>query len=282
MTMKTNARASSTPFHALFQGRLVFAVGFVLGGVAMYAVLNTDTASHLGIGGRALAQERAAGPARAAYVVPTQRHSYFRLDRRGGYEKANGSLIRDERTYSFERTIDPAKTAIVVMDPWIDMETDHLNRHFGDVAERRVVPLVARAIERGHRVIVLTNDPAVVTYNTKIHPALAAFVADGRAVLLYHQNLDDDQFADYLHKSGVDSLLYVGFASNMCVIGRRMGMIPMVQQGFRTYFVPEASAAVERKETWTTQSVHHETTKIISQWIAEIVSYDDFMTAPTK
>jgi hypothetical protein len=73
--------------------------------------------------------------------------------------------------------------------------------------------------------------------------------------------------------------VYVGFASNMCVIGRRMGMIPVVQQGFKTYFVPEASAAVETEETWETGSMHRETTNLISQWIAEIVHYDDLMQA---
>jgi nicotinamidase-related amidase len=138
---------------------------------------------------------------------------------------------------------------------------------------------VNKGLERGHRIIILTNDPGKVNYNTKIHPKLAALVADGKATLLYHQNFDDDQFADYLHKAGINTLIYAGFASNMCVIGRRMGMIPMVQQGFKTYFVPEASAAVETEGTWESGSVHRETTNLISQWIAEIVHFDDFMQA---
>ena len=125
----------------------------------------------------------------------------------------------------------------------------------------------------------LTNDPAAVDYNTKIHPDLQQLVEDGQATLLYHQDLDDDAFAEYLRNAGIDSLIYTGFASNMCVIGRRMGMIPMVQQGFKTYFVPEASAAVETEETWETGAVHRETTKMISQWIAEVVHYDEFIKA---
>ena len=56
-------------------------------------------------------------------------------------------------------------------------------------------------------------------------------------------------------------------------------MIPMVQQGFKTYFVPEASVAVETEGTWQSGSVHRETTNIISQWIAEIMHYDEFMQA---
>jgi hypothetical protein len=221
----------------------------------------------------------AAEPGGIPYKVTTHRYSYFKIDGSGAYEMQGGHLFRSEGMYDLERTIDPRRVAIIVMDPWIDMETAHLNEHFGSVAARRVVPLVHKGLERGHRVIVLTNDPAAVTYNTKINPELAALAESGKLRVLYHQNLDDDQFAEMLRKEGIDSLLYVGFASNMCVIGRKMGMIPMVQQGFKTYFVPEASAAVEFAETWETQSVHRETTKIISQWIAEILHYDDFMQA---
>ena len=215
----------------------------------------------------------------SAYAVTAYRQSYFALDENGGLVEPDGLPIRAEKIYQFQRKIDPDTTAIVVMDPWVDMATDHLNQYFTGIAESHVVPLVSKAFERGHRIIVLTNDPEVVKYNTKIHPKLATLVAGGKATLLYHQDFDDDQFAAYLRKAGVKTLIYTGFASNMCVIGRRMGMIPMVQHGFKTYFVPEASAAIETEGTWETGSVHRKTTNMISQWIAEIVHYEDFMQA---
>jgi hypothetical protein len=218
-----------------------------------------------------------------AYAVTASKQSYFQLDENGGFVEKDGLPIRGENVYRFTRMIDPNVTAVVVMDPWIDMASDHLNEYYGRIAESHVVPLVNKSLERGHRVIVMTNDPAVVKYNTKIHPKLAALVESGKATLLYHQDLDDDEFAEYLRKDGISTLIYTGFASNMCVIGRRMGMIPMVQQGFKTYFVPEASAAVETEGNWETGRVHRETTTIIEQWIAEIVHYDDFMQAkPAK
>ena len=139
------------------------------------------------------------------------------------------------------------------------------------------MPLVKKALERGHPIIVLTNNPDVVEYNTEIHPGLAALAAKGKANILYHQDLDDDAFAEHLRSKGIDSLIYTGFASNMCVIGRQMGMIPMVHHGFRLFFVPQASAAVEwSPDTWESQSTHQAATKIISQWIAEIIDYDEF------
>ena len=72
-------------------------------------------------------------------------------------------------------------------------------------------------------------------------------------------------------------MIYTGFASNMCVIGRRTGMIPMIHHGFRMFFVPEASAAIEWEESGDDNATHEATTRIISQWIAEIVRFDDFM-----
>ncbi len=105
---------------------------------------------------------------------------------------------------------------------------------------------------------------------------------NGEIIKLFHDDFDDDRFAHYLRSQGIDSLIYIGFSSNMCVIGRRTGMIPMVQQGFRIFFVPGASAAIELADTWNEQSIHKTSTTIISQWIAEIIDYNDFMNVLVK
>ena len=211
------------------------------------------------------------------YTLGTHRQSYFKLDGKGSLELQDQLPYRSERTYRFQRTIHPHQTAIVIMDPWIDMASEHLNKYYGQIADTRIVPFVRHALRMGHPILVLTNKPELVKYNTGIHPELVRLEAKGKIKTLYHQDLDDKEFASYLRGKGVHSLVYIGFASNMCVIGRRMGMIPMVHQGFRLFFVPKASAAVEYPDTWEDQSIHLATTKIISQWIAEIVDYDEFM-----
>lgn len=78
---------------------------------------------------------------------------------------------------------------------------------------------------------------------------------------------------------GIGSLIYVGFASNKCVMGRPMGMIPMKHRGFDIFFVPEASAAIELPDTWEDQSIHAATTRIVSQWIAQIIDYETLLEA---
>jgi nicotinamidase-related amidase len=227
-------------------------------------------------------------PSASAYKVTTYRQSYFKLNSSGSLEEKSGLPFRSEDMYRFERTINPSATAVVVMDPWVDMVSTHLNEFYGQITKSRIMPLVKKALERGHPIIVLTNDPDKVDYNTNIYPELAAIASNSysgsykeKIDVLYHQDYDDESFAAYLRSNGISTLIYTGFASNMCVIGRRMGMIPMSHHGFQLFFVPEASAAVEYKDTWDNQTIHHATTEIISQWIAEIIDYDVFMHATT-
>ena len=215
----------------------------------------------------------------SAYTLTTSRLSYFALDTNGNLELQDSLPYRSERIYHFKRTIDPNKTALIIMDPWMDYASDHLNKYFGSVIESRVIPLVKRALTRGHPVIVMTNNPSTVMYNTEIHQKLHTLVKNGKARILFHQELDDESFAASLRSQGITSLIYIGFSSNMCVIGRRMGMIPMIHQGFKIFFIPEASAAIEYGATWQDQSIHKATTKLISQWIAEIIDYNEFMEA---
>lgn len=213
------------------------------------------------------------------YQVTTYRQSYFYLNSSGQLEEKNGLPFRLEGTYSFERRLDPRTTAIIVMDPWIDMASIHLNEFYGRITKSRIVPLLIRALDRGHPIIVLTNDPDDFHYNTKVHPGIAELASKGQIEIIYHQNFDDKKFAVYLRTRGINTLIYIGFASNICVVGRQMGMISMMHQGFKLFFVPEASAAVEYPDSWDDQSIHSATTKIISQWIAEIIPYDEFMGA---
>ena len=228
-------------------------------------------------GGSEMSQSVESATPGTSYQITTYRQSYFKLNSNGALEEENGLPFRSEETYRFERVIDPGATAIIVMDPWVDMASAHLNETYGRITESRVLPLVTKALERGHPVIVLTNDPEKVEYNTNIHPELSALASSGKIEVIYHQDLDDGEFAAHLRSKGINALVYTGFASNMCVIGRRMGMIPMVHHGFKLFFVPEASAAVEYPDTWDSQSIHHATTQIVSQWIAEIIDYDDFI-----
>ena len=214
-----------------------------------------------------------------AYTLTTARLSYFALDSNGNLKLRNSLPWRAEGLYLFNRTIDPNGVAVVIMDPWRDMPSEHLNEYNGNIIESHILPFVNRALSRGHPIIVLTNDPKSVKYNTKIHSELQTLVENGNVRMMFHQELDDECFAAYLHSNGIKSIVYTGFASNVCVLGRKTGMISMKSQGFQIFFMPEASAAMEFADTWDEQPIHDATTKIISQWVAEIIDFDEFMNA---
>jgi len=212
-----------------------------------------------------------------SYTVTSEKYSYFLLNAAGNLVHSNGRPIPADGIYAISVWINPKKTAIVVMDPWIDKPSDFLNAYDREITKNYLLPLVHQAHRKGHPIIILTNDPNKVNYNTQIDDELSAMVNDPHVYLLYHQNHNAKTFAKFLKKLKIDTLIYTGFASNMCVIGRPMGMIMMKYQGLRLFFVPEASAAIETVETWETGKIHEATTTIISQWIGNIIHWEDQM-----
>lgn len=218
-----------------------------------------------------------------SYPIKTWRQSHFALDKNGALipEQRHGKAFYKvkEGKYTFVRVLQKDKTALVVMDPWQDSGSPKLNEHFKNVFSKRLVPLVKHAVEMGFKVVIITNDPAKVNlgYASKIYPALQAIVDAGKASVLYHSDVDDRSFEVYLREAGITTLIYSGFASNICVIGMPTGMIPMFHRGFRLFFVPEASAATEFGDTWGNGAVHKAMISMISSWVGEIIGFKDFM-----
>jgi hypothetical protein len=216
--------------------------------------------------------------------VKTTARSYFARD-------AHGALIPEEvegrryfrvgeGVYSYDRMLSVGNTALIVMDPWEDAGSQRLNQHFNPIITAKLLPLITKAIDIGMPVIVLTNAPlANVDYSNKVHPAIKRLAEAGMLRIIFHQDTDGNRFSAWLKGQGIDSLIYSGFASNMCVIGRDLGMIPMSSRGFRLFFVPEASAAIEFADTWETGDVHRDTTSLISQWLGELIGLSDFLDA---
>ncbi len=164
------------------------------------------------------------------------------------------------------------------MDPWEDSGSSFLNNYFDPIIKGSLLPLIEKSLTLNIPVIVLTNAPVEnADYSNKVHPAIDALAKLGKVHIVYHQETDSSRFSEWLRRMSIDTLIYSGIASNMCVIGRDLGMIPMQGKGFRLFFVPEASAAVEFGESWNTGEIHKSTTILISQWVGELISLNDFL-----
>jgi len=197
-----------------------------------------------------------------SFMIESCNRSYFKPN----------TLQRGEDLYCTQQQFTGSDTVVLVVDPWIDNPTTHLNDYFGAVMESRLIPMVIKSVDLGIPVIVLTNDPSLVSYNSNIHPTLDSLVRAGLIELRYHT--DDKTLGMVLIAGGVKNIIMCGFASNMCVLA---AMLPLRKAGLKLFFIPEASAAVEFKDTWSTGAIHDYTSLIISQWLARLISFDEFM-----
>jgi hypothetical protein len=214
-------------------------------------------------------------------TVPASQWTFFELDDKGNIKLDDDGLPYQSTQEIVTINVDfsPENTAFFVIDPWNNMPSDFLNQYFGKITENYILPLIKSANEKGFPVYIFTNDcktikpiptsceiPQQFYLMAKKYP---------KVKIVYWQYIDLPVFVKSLRNKGISNLIYTGFASNMCIIGRPAGMIGMVQRGFSLYFIPEASAAVETKETWQSQKIHKATTTIISQWMAKLIKYDD-------
>jgi hypothetical protein len=122
------------------------------------------------------------------------------------------------------------------MDPWADSGSNFLTSHFEKSLQTGVIPLVKKAIALGMPVLILTNSPGIdIAYSSKIHPELEKLTTQDHVYVIYHQTTNSELFSQWLRGMSIDTLIYSGFASNVCLIGRDLGMIPMQIKGFRLF-----------------------------------------------
>lgn len=223
-----------------------------------------------------------------SYVLKTLHRTYYKLD----VNRNSIPFIRDgQRFYEVDecetiehRIVTPEKTMLIVMDPWSDVGNDLLNKHCEKVYYGKILPLVHKCIELGLPVTVLTNAKDPDGYGYDIYSELKDLKADGKIDIVYHQDTNTQAFADALKAKGIDTLMYCGFCTNMCIIGRPLGIIAMnlaQNAGFRMLFASDAAAAIEYGKSWETQDIHNWVTFALSQWAVELVEVKDMLELGT-
>lgn len=214
-------------------------------------------------------------------TVPATRISFFQLDSKGQLQHDQKGLPfkSQNEMYTTDVSFSPSNTAFFVVDPWTNAPSNFLNQYYGKITQTYILPLIRKAIAWDFPVYIFTNrceDIKPAPYSCTIPKEFYAMVKKYPKVKLIHwQEIKLDAFVTSLRNDGITNLIYTGFASNMCIIGRPTGMINMLQQGFALYFIPEASAAVETEGTWQAQTIHRATTTMIAQWMAKLIKYQD-------
>ena len=96
--------------------------------------------------------------------------------------------------------------------------------------------------------------------------------------ILYHQDFQSRDFGNLLIRSNIKNIIYTGFSSSECIIGRPMGLITMKNSFpyFKYFFIPEASGSFDLTEPLNSGMTHKIATKIINEY-SEIIHFENFM-----
>lgn len=214
------------------------------------------------------------------YSLLTKRYSHWKYKDETSLEFLSDTKIAVRDGWNgFHRDFDSRKTAIMVMDPWINSPCDFLDEYYGKNLYEKLVPFVLAAEKSGHHIVILSDSPEG-KYNSKIPTELQDLVDAGRAKFFVHAADNAEKFSEYAKENGIEKFIYTGYCSNLCILNRPLG-IPKVlglQLG-EVFFMPDCSAAMEHKDTWENQLVHQASTLLISQGMALLVEYDDIMNA---
>jgi nicotinamidase-related amidase len=87
------------------------------------------------------------------------------------------------------------------------------------------------------------------------------------------------QFDDWLRSRGIDTLLYTGFSTNLCILDSPAAIKAMASLGYRCVILREATTGVEFPETLETRSHTQNAIRYIEAWWGYSASASDFRQA---
>lgn len=208
--------------------------------------------------------------------------SFYALDQNGNLIpetkeniKKKNFFKKGNKYYSISKQLDLDKSALVIIDPWETSANNFLSEKHKEIYLTKILPLINISVEKKLNIFIFTNKFENKGYNEKIYRELQVYVNKRKIIKKTHQNVTDIDFAKILKKKKIENLIYLGFSSNMCIINRRVGILGMTFRNFKTYFIPEASMALER-ENWEQKTVHKYTTDLISRNSNGLIDLSEF------
>lgn len=126
------------------------------------------------------------------------------------------------------------------------VETDWMAKHYPEIPSRRkkrstdVSAIQREMLERAHG-----RDYLVASPIAAMKRAEAVSPRGDEPLVFYTDALDD-----WLKPRGIDTLIYTGFATDMCVLGAEGGGRAMLALGYRCILVRDATVGVETPESF--------------------------------
>lgn len=88
-----------------------------------------------------------------------------------------------------------------------------------------------------------------------------------------------DQLDLWLREQGIDTLIYAGFCTNLCILDSPAAMRAMANRGYRCALLREATLAVEFPETLAQRTHTEVALRYIECWIGYTAAVNDFLAA---
>ncbi len=126
-----------------------------------------------------------------------------------------------------------------VESDWLDRQYPHIESRRSD-APASVHPVRQELFERAHGVDYMNRSPLA-----KMRRAEIVSPVGDEPLVFYSDVLDD-----YLRGRGVETLIYMGFAADMCLLGAEGGARPMLHRGYRCVVMRDATVGVESPDTF--------------------------------
>ena len=130
--------------------------------------------------------------------------------------------------------------------PVCHVETDWMDREYPHIASRRAEatspahPRQQEMLDRAHGVDYMERSPLAEMRRAEI-----VSPAGDEPLFFYSDKLDE-----YLRERAIETLIYMGFAADMCLLGAEGGARPMLARGYRCVVMRDATVGVESPDTF--------------------------------
>lgn len=160
--------------------------------------------------------------------------------------------------------------------PVIHMEADWMDEQYPEIPSRRdktkvykPTGLQKEMMDRAHGADYMTKSPLVHMRRAEI----VTPVGD-EPMVFYTDTLDE-----YLKEHGIDTLIYTGFAADMCVLNSEGGGSAMLSRGYRCILMRDGTVGVERPDTFDEKLATRYGIHIFEWKLGYSATFADFMTA---
>ncbi|MBL4889628.1 MAG: isochorismatase family protein [Candidatus Lindowbacteria bacterium] len=143
------------------------------------------------------------------------------------------------------------RTALLLIDVWAGHPNDGWKERTNQLIDSKIAPLIKTARDNGILVIHAPHDSEIADAATPVAGEIVM-----KETLYPEETLELDR---YLKERGITTVIFAGFASNLCLLNRPVGLINVRRLGYETILLRDCTIAYETAETleeeWTNKVI---------------------------